>query len=347
MPDLLRNPIVRSFAYTSIFCFGIAILSWLASGMESFGRNFAVSLCIGWSINGAFQLSYDKVCKYVSPYIAPIPIVAVALPVGLFLGGTLVLGKPLYFLATDNATLVFSLFFAIVGFFLFSTYARLWEAKAELAAAEIEYERQERLVAETELRLLQAQIEPHFLFNTLSTITGAIRHEPQVAEKTLLNLTTFLRASLDRTRTETTTLAQELEIAHAYLNIQSTRLGERLHFEIKSDDTLSEVLIPPLLVQPLIENAVKHGIAPKESGGSIIVEAHAEGASLVILVRDDGLGIDSHSPSSGSGTGLDNVRRRIATLYDDAKLSLSEPETGGVLAELRIPLKMSNTQNEV
>ena len=339
MADILANQVVRSFLYTSLFCFGIAILSWIASGMESFARNFAISLCIGWSINGAFQLAYDKFCEYVNPYIAPIPIVAVGLSVGLFLGGALVLGQPWYFLTSDNATLVFSLFFGVIGFLLFNTYGRLWQAKADLAAAEVEQERQERLVAETELRLLQAQIEPHFLFNALSTIAGTIRPEPEVAEKMLLDLTTFLRASLDRTRTIETTLKQELDIAKAYLDIQSTRMGERLRYDLHCEPGLSEVSVPPLLVQPLIENAVKHGIDPKESGGSIKVEARTQDGVLEIDVFDDGVGISAHSPASGTGTGLDNVRRRIATLYDDATLTISESDTGGVLAQLRIPLR--------
>jgi sensor histidine kinase YesM len=187
--------------------------------------------------------------------------------------------------------------------------------------------------------LLQAQIEPHFLFNTLSNIAGLIHQDPAAAEQTLLNLTTLLRSSLKRTREDATTLAEELEIAQAYLEINAIRMQGRLSYHIRCDPQLSSLPLPPLLVQPLIENAIKHGIDPKEEGGSIDVSARIEDNEVHIDITDTGAGIEANQPTAGTGTGLKNVRERLRVLYGDrGDLTLTDNQPHGMIATLVLPL---------
>jgi sensor histidine kinase YesM len=177
-----------------------------------------------------------------------------------------------------------------------------------------------------------------------------IHESPDTAEKTLLNLTTLLRGSLNRTRQQTTTLAQELEIAQAYLDIQSTRMQGRLHYTFDVPADLNNIPLPPLLVQPLIENAIKHGIEPSEEGGQISVSAIQDRASVIISIIDTGLGIE-HSgegprPTAGTGTGLKNVRERLQALYGNkAQLDLVPNEPRGVIAQITLPAYRETDEN--
>ena len=338
---LLPKPLI-GFVYTALFCVGIGITNWLLDYGVTLADSLMVSLCIGLSINSMFVFFQDACETYMSPYVAAIPLTGVGLVIGLLLAGTLVISEPLFFFTNDYTTLVFGVFFGILGFILFSTRARLMETQARLAEAKIEQEKQSRLILQTELKLLQAQIEPHFLFNTLSNIAGLIHTKPDVAEETLLNLTTLLRSSLSRTRQSETTLKDELDIARAYLEIHKTRMQGRLEYEIETPpEDIALFPVPPLLVQPLVENAIKHGIDPKEDGGTVTVSIERESDTVQIKVADDGAGIGSTHSGSGSGmggTGLSNVRNRLSTLYGPhASLSLRERSTGGVIAELSLP----------
>ena len=330
---------LKVFFYTTVFCIGIGITIWATDPEADLLSSLIVSFCIGWSINLSFYVLDDVIQRHLSPYIAPILPTAIGLGAGLLLAGTLVTGNPWFFYTENYFTLVTGVFFGIVGFLLFGTHSRLLQAQAELATANAEHAQREKLLTETELKLLQAQIEPHFLFNTLSNIASLIHEEPATAEKTLLNLTTLLRATLDRTRSETTTLAQELQIASAYLEIQATRMRGRLTYEVINHTDSATTKLPPLIVQPLIENAVKHGIEPSETGGHIKVEVDTVGDHLEIQVHDNGLGFPGADQNKPASTGLPNVRERLSALFEDASLKLTEPESGGVCATLRIPLE--------
>jgi LytS/YehU family sensor histidine kinase len=268
--------------------------------------------------------------------MTPIPIVAIGLLAGLVIAGSMLFGEPLHFITRDYYSLLLGIFFGVIGFAIFGTRARLMEARAELALAATQHEAQEKLLLETELKLLQAQIEPHFLFNTLSNVVGLIRKEPDVAEQTLLNLTTLLRAFLKRTREESSSLAEELEIIRAYLDIQSIRMRGRLSYTVAADDAVGHTQLPPLLVQPLVENAIKHGIDPAEDGGAVDVTAHLVGQDLLIEVADTGIGFDDSA--GGNGTGLGNVRNRLRALYGDrASMTITEREPRGVAVTLTLP----------
>ena len=340
-PTSLVDSPWRVFAHTGLLCLAIALLVQGLFG-GPFWANAITSFSIGWSINLSFILFGNFVQRWLSPYIASIPLTAVGLCAGMVIAGLIIVADPLFFFIESYATLLLGVFFGIVGFAIFSTRGRLIAVQAELAQAAAHRERQEKLLTQTELKLLQAQIEPHFLFNTLSNIAGLIHQDPNAAEHTLLNLTTLLRASLRRTREEATTLAEELEIAQAYLEIQGIRMQGRLNYHIDCDLQLSNHPLPPLLVQPLIENAIKHGIDPQEEGGSIDISARVNNNELHIDVADTGAGIDVNRPTAGTGTGLKNVRERLQALYGEkANLTLADNQPQGMIATLVLPLLSS------
>jgi two-component system LytT family sensor kinase len=202
----------------------------------------------------------------------------------------------------------------------------------------------ERLATEAELRALRAQVNPHFLFNALTTIGYLIQTAPPRALQTLMRLTALLRAVL-RSESELTTLGRELEVVEAYLDIERARFEERLRVIVDVPGPLRPLRVPPLVLQPLVENAVKHGIANKQAGGEVAIcaslEHQAAGAALRLLVRDTGAGSTPHAFALGqkSGVGLQNVERRLAHLYGDAAaLSVTTAIGDGTTVEIRLPV---------
>lgn len=195
----------------------------------------------------------------------------------------------------------------------------------------------EQRVVETQLRMLQAQIEPHFLFNTLANVVSLIDKHPQSAKDMLGHLTGSLRRSLQRTRADISTLAQEAEILEDYLGIYKMRLGQRLNFTIDIPQELLELPFPPMLLQPLVENAIIHGIEPKLEGGCITIKAEKSDGLLRLSVSDTGLGFSELVKSQGLG--LENVEARLQALYRvGAGLTLKENVPCGATATIEVPL---------
>ena len=193
-----------------------------------------------------------------------------------------------------------------------------------------------RLVSQAELRALQSQINPHFLFNALNTLYGTIPREAAAARRMVLNLSGIFRYFLDTNRTFVP-LSLEMEIVRSYLEVEQLRLGERLHVEIEEDKGALDLPIPVLSVQPLVENAIKHGLARRTEPGVLRVRAVVGGGSLLVVVENSGSG--SAETKTGAGVGLQNVRRRLEICYGPpAQLALSIGAEW-TRAELRIPLK--------
>jgi two-component system LytT family sensor kinase len=191
------------------------------------------------------------------------------------------------------------------------------------------------LATEAELRALRAQINPHFLFNALTTIGYLIQQAPARALKTLVVLTTLLRSVL-RSEGEFTTLGRERELIDCYLRIERERFEERLEFRLDIPDYLDAQSVPSLIVQPLVENAVKHGIAGAREGGIVTVHASLD-QDLRIIVRNTGAPLDP-GRIAGPGVGLENVTRRLRHYYgDDASLTVTRDKDGATVAELRVP----------
>ena len=350
MQNFRRNLIYLGF--TGLFCLAIGLLLWYLRVTESPWTSILISLCIGWSINLTFILAEKIIDQYMPAYLVPIPLTAFGLTIGLFIAGSILFHEPLFFFTDNYLALIIGVFFSIVGVAIFSTHYNLLSARAELAKAEAQRQAQQKLLLETELKLLQAQIEPHFLFNTLSNIVGLIRQTPEAAEKSLLNLTTLLRSSLQSTRRAVVTFDDELDFVRAYLEIQSIRIPERLRYEFRpaglleeksAQDSIRQLQLPPFLLQPIVENAIVHGIEPSESGGQVIIEVSVRKNKLIITIADTGVGISEHAPSAEnndvSGTGLSNVRQRLHASYGDAaNMTISENSPSGVVVRLSIPV---------
>ena len=331
----IRNLLI-SYFYFGLFSLAIAVLLWSLASDASFKSYLLTAMLIGFSVNTAFTLLQPLLERYLPPYIAPIPSTVLGLGIGMLLAG-LVRDDPTFFFL--RTSLVAPLFFGVLGAVLFWTRERMNTIRTRLAQTEALKLAEEKQHVETRLRLLQAQIEPHFLFNTLSNIAGMIETKPKEAETTLINLTTLLRSSLKRTRKEIVTLADELEIVRAYLEIQRTRMQDRLQYQINLEPTLQSLPLPPLLLQPLVENAIKHGIDPLESGGDITVDISRNGSGVQITVADTGHGIDPTGATAGEGAGLKNIRDRLTALYaGEASLLITDNKPQGIIATLTLPI---------
>ncbi len=197
-----------------------------------------------------------------------------------------------------------------------------------------EAERLARELSESKLRMLRAQIEPHFLFNTLGAVQQLAADGAPRAAALTADLIDFLRASFSDMRREQVTLANEFATIAAYLRVMQARMGKRLDFSLDLPERLADLQVPSMLVLTLVENAIKHGIEPSLRGGAILVGALEEDGRTVIRVRDTGVGM---SDTPGDGAGLDNVRRRLALAYgEEARLDLYDADPG-VAAEVVLP----------
>jgi hypothetical protein len=196
-----------------------------------------------------------------------------------------------------------------------------------------------KLTAEAELKALRAQVNPHFLFNALTTIGYLIETAPPRALNTLLQLTALLRGVL-KSEGEFTTVGRELELVEHYLRIEHERFEERLRVRIDVPHALRALRIPALVLQPLVENAIKHGVAPSKSGGDVEVTASIQGPELRLAVRNTGAPLHASGPRhAGEHLGVENVRRRLAGHYgDEAALALVTDAAGATVAELLMPL---------
>ena len=212
----------------------------------------------------------------------------------------------------------------------------------ERAELEASVARADRERATAELKTLRAQVEPHFLYNTLSNVVSLIEREPKTAKHMTERLIGYLRHTLDASRREHATVGDELEIIADYLEILRVRMGERLWYSLEASDAVRAMALSPMLLQPLVENAIKHGLEPKIEGGNVTVSARVEEGVLRMEVTDTGLGFGVATDTSGSGSGLANVRARLKALYGDAaKLTidqLAEPVTGTKIS-LFIPIQ--------
>jgi hypothetical protein len=201
-----------------------------------------------------------------------------------------------------------------------------------------------RLATEAELRALRAQLNPHFLFNALTTVGHLITTSPSRAIDTLYQLTALLRAVLRRTN-DFVTLREEMQLVDAYLAIEKTRFEERLHVERDLPEDLGDLLVPPLILQPIVENAIKHGISPLRRGGTIAIRARVEPAAsgdaerLCLSVHDTGggVGVDRMALGRRRGVGLENVENRLLRYYGETgALRITSAPDGGTLVELRL-----------
>lgn len=191
----------------------------------------------------------------------------------------------------------------------------------------------------SDLKALQAQIEPHFLYNTLANTRYLVRHEPERAVDMLDHLIAYLRSALPDLRSPMSTLGRECELAGHYLELMAIRYGARLNVQIACADDVRDLALPPLMLMPLVENAVQHGVEPHAGAVTVTVQAQRAEGGVLVAVRDNGAGVGSGQAVLGSGVGLRNVRQRLEALYGPAaSLRLSVGADGWTAAELTLPV---------
>jgi len=225
-----------------------------------------------------------------------------------------------------------------LAYALLSTLREEYASRDRLLALAREREALEGQRLEAQVSALNAQIEPHFLFNTLANVKRLFETTPERGRDMLVSLIAYLRAALPSLRRQDSTLGEELELVRNYLSILQMRMGSRLSFDIEAETALLGARLPPMVLPTLVENAIKHGLSPLPEGGRIVISAQRRGAELSVEVRDNGQGF---AASGGSGVGLANTRARLAALFGTrAALELEAAAPHGVVARLRLPMQV-------
>ncbi len=203
----------------------------------------------------------------------------------------------------------------------------------------------EKLLVQAKLQALRMQLNPHFLFNSLHSISALMHKDVDAADRMISRLGELLRATLDTTELQEVALRQELEFLQAYLELEHIRFGSRLGVEIRAGPETLEARVPNLILQPLVENAIRHGIESQARPGRIRLLARRQGDELTLEVHDNGGGLASQPPPDG--VGLSNTRARLRTLYGEAHVfEFCNPPEGGLLVRLTLPFRSESTQDE-
>jgi signal transduction histidine kinase len=339
--DFGRREFLRELAWVAGINVAIAgFLNVMVFRGNGFTSNLVFSECIGLSIFLLVTLAR---------VLIPHPWVWIgwvaALPSGFILGMALasrIVNVPfrLVWLGLEStwtqALLISTICTLMFGYFFWSR-ERLAEARALAEQERARALSNQKQAVEAQLRALQAQIEPHFLFNTLANVVSLIERDGPRARHMLEEFIGYLRDTLAETRVASSTLGRQIELLRAYLRLLQFRMGQRLRYELAVPPELEALELPPMLLQPLVENAIKHGLEPKVEGGEVVVSARRENQELILCVADTGIGFGAGM--GGSGVGLANVRERLKGLYGErASLDLTENTPGGVVVSLRIPL---------
>jgi len=328
-------------------------ITYVLSGGQSFLLNLLASMCIGgiaFLLIDGLRLAWwgEQRRSPALPFIALVIVSGtVAQVTGTMLFGWLAhidVPEPIAMSPRNVGMTVFTLAAASAAVLFFGSRERIARLQKEAAQEKARAESVARQAMQAQLQLLQAQIEPHMLFNTLANLQGLISFDPDRAQLLLDQLIQYLRATLGSSRAEATTLEQEFSLMQAYLGLMAIRMGARLAYTLDLPDDLRRARLPPMLLQPLVENAIQHGLEPKIEGGHIRVQASVDGSQLTLTVVDDGLGLDHPGQTKGTQLGVTNIRERLQVMHgDSASLSLAANDAGGVSARLILPLQLSTT----
>jgi sensor histidine kinase YesM len=346
--------IVRDVIYTFIWSAALGIVFWVMAmavsprsrTLEYFVWNQIVAQSVGYSIHALFELGgLLRIDAWVrrSGWIAKTFYYSFVSTAGLLLGFfivSLVLDPAMFINWLRNPGMLAtmtggSIFISIVMSTVLYQLARRASAEAQLEREKARTERIEREALLANLRALQAQIEPHFLFNTLANVTSLIDPDPAKARRMLESFIRFLRASLGATRMESTTLGAERELIAAYLEVLQVRMEGRLRYSVDVPPDLASYALPSLLLQPLVENAIRHGLEPKVEGGEVTMRARREGGKVVVEIADSGVGF---APTTRGGVGLTNLRERLRLLFgDSASLEITDAPGAGSRVSVSLP----------
>jgi sensor histidine kinase YesM len=340
---------VYTFIWSSAFGVGFFVMGGLGDSRqlsaEAFGMYILISNAIGYAIHGLFRIgtriglegaAKSRGFAAKVAYFSFVPMLGVAIG---FAFVTVITGMKLAAWLTRPEVIGSMLVVSIVISTVLSVIF-FWRERSAMAEAEVarERERRERIERESlsaNLRALQAQIEPHFLFNTLANVSSLIDSDRAEAKRMLESFIRFLRASLAATRESTTTLGDEAELIAAYLEVLRVRMQSRLTYAIDVPAELRGYALPPMLLQPVVENAIRHGLEPKVEGGEVRMVARREGERVAVEIGDSGVGF---APTTRGGVGLANLRERLKVLYGErAALSVTDAPGGGTLVRVELP----------
>ena len=330
---------VKSLSYTFLFDTIIALFLTAMKLGGGFLINFIISQCIGLSICTCVLIAH-LFFENAGPALKAV-LVAAALIIGTLCGaslGSFLSGLSSSILLEKHSLLqllVLGVMFGSIITYFFSSRELISESQAQIQEEKIKRLTSEKKAAEANLKLLQAQIEPHFLFNTLSNVLSLLDTNPNKGKSMLVDFIQYLRASLTKIRETKATLGQEMEMIRAYLNIFKVRMGHRLKYKIDLPERLEAISFPPMLIQPLVENAIKHGLEPKVDGGEILIRGIEKDGILRLEIVDSGLGFKAERDS---GMGLSNIRERLLSLYGNkGRLILEENSPHGLKAVIEVP----------
>jgi signal transduction histidine kinase len=346
-PERLKGALPVIVAAAAFWALAATLLFLLAPGLETYPRLLVFAECVGLTMAACvLVLLRTRRFDRFQPTLRWLLVGLVAIPTGYFVGhqvAFLMLGEPMRRVGHPHISLIPILFTVIAGG-LGLHYHATRETIAKEAAARSEAQ---RLAVESQLRLLRAQLEPHMLFNTLANVRSLLREDVDAAESMIDQLIVYLRSALAASQTESVALSREFAQLRAYLDIMALRMGPRLSYRLELPPALERTEVPPMLLQPLVENAIKHGLEPKVGHGRIEVVARALPAGIEIRICDSGLGLpadDGDGPPGPSDRpanasyGLQHVRDRLRVLYGPAaRLSLERREPTGVCAVVVIP----------
>ena len=326
----------RSLVETSLFCLFIAVMTLFVWGgplyihlLVSFGFGYS-AIFFSWLIDKLF------------PTIPRVMEIAISLTACLLFGvvnAQFWLGE--YFGISGMLPIgLMGLLFSAMCFFYFHSREKQAIAQRELETIKLEKAEKERALLLSQLKQMQSQIEPHFLFNTLANISALMSQDVDKARKMLDQLTALLRATLKSSREQNTTIDNETALIEAYLAIQQIRLGDRLRYSIEVEEGTEQLELPPMMLQPLVENAIIHGIEPRREGGEVSLRIKRDNRLLTIEVRDTGVGLNHVSQHCGSGIGISNLKQRIDALFSgEGQVLISELAEGGVSVRLSWPIE--------
>ncbi|MBL8350242.1 MAG: histidine kinase [Burkholderiaceae bacterium] len=331
-----------------VWAVAAALLFILAPGLDTFPRLLVFSECVGLTMVACVgllrrQRRLERLASGTRWLLTGV----IAIPAGYLLGhqiAFLLLGEPMRLVGFHHVSVGPLLFTVLVGGLGLRHFATR-EQLAREAAARAEAQ---RLAVEAQLRLLRTQLEPHMLFNTLANLRGLVREDADRAETMIDRLIVYLRGTLAASRTESVSLGREFAQLRAYLEIMSLRMGPRLTWQLELPAALEASPLPPMLLQPLVENAIKHGLEPKVGPGHIAVVARPTDAGIEVRVDDNGLGLpgrDHDDPGDGarperSGYGLRHVRERLQAVYGPAaRLDLERLHPSGLRCVVCLPTR--------
>ena len=334
--DLLRH-----FLYVLAFCSVIAVLTTTIWPRRGYLSQFGYAACVGTVMWVVIEFG-RHVVKRPSDHGWPhgwrgLLLTGVGIACGYYFGTMLaevLFGDGVVPSPRDNTiSWIITGVAGVSASFFFHARGKQAALAAQISAAE-------RDAAEAKLKLLETQLEPHMLFNTLANLRVLITTDPPRAVAMLDRLNSYLRVTLSGSRALSHPLASEFDRLADYLALMSVRMGDRLRYTLDLPDELRAVPVPPLLLQPLVENAIRHGLEPKVEGGEIVVRARREGELLSIEVADTGVGLDAAPATEGTRFGLAQVRERLTAAHGTlGAMNLMAAPAGGVRATVTFPLK--------